>query len=157
MNAKISAFLSFFLKISKNWLRRPRNGRGTPRKSSKTFLGVARVPGSPVHFKFWLCDCYRVIWSRKLKMYPFFWRRISNLVRTQIWANFRFSTSTLTVSRILQKHRRSNFIKWEGLPGPGGVQRTSNEDHTTLRFKNQSQYIDVQKLSKITIFRRWGS
>ena len=72
MNAKISAFLSFFLKISKYWFRRPRNGRGTPRKSSKTFLGVARVPGSPVHFKFWLCDCYRVIWSRKLKTYPFF-------------------------------------------------------------------------------------
>ena len=72
MNAKTSAFLSFLFKISKNWLRRARNGRGTPRKSSKTFPGVARVPGSPAHFEFWLYDCYRVIWSRKLKMYPFF-------------------------------------------------------------------------------------
>ena len=59
------------------------------------------------------------------------------------------------VSRIFQKHQKSYFTSSEGLPRLGGVQRTSCEDRLTLRFQNHCQHIDVEKFSKIAIFRRW--
>jgi len=142
-----------FFKISKSWLLEPPIGRGTPRKCSNMYPGLARAPGSPAHFEFWMCDGYGVIWSPQLKTGAFFVENTES-GGDPILSIFWFSTSTLMVSRIFQKHQASYFTSSEGFFRLGGVQRTSNEDLLTLRFQNQSQHLDVEKFSKVATFRR---